>query len=115
MLTTLSNHLLGLPFRVPVDPYEDGVPDYYEKVTCPMDLQTMRLRLERGKYQSMEEFYQDLELIISNARLYHHRDDNFIAITKKFETLCTKLRRQLDPASHKRRGPVARKEQRNVK
>ena len=57
MLSQLTNNIISLPFRYPVDPYEDGVVDYYEKVKNPIDLQTMRLRLERGKYKSKNDFY----------------------------------------------------------
>ena len=60
-----------MPFRHPVDPYEDGVYDYYDVVREPMDLQTMRLRLEKGKYKTKQELYNDLDLIVFNSQLYH--------------------------------------------
>ena len=49
-----------------------------------MDLQTMRLRLEKGKYKTKQQFYSDLDLIVSNSRLYHKNSPEFLAITKKF-------------------------------
>ena len=97
MLSQLTNNIISLPFRYPVDPYEDGVVDYYEKVKNPIDLQTMRLRLERGKYKSKNDFYGDLELIVSNSRLYHKENPDFLMITKRFENLITKVRRIYDP------------------
>ena len=57
----------------------------------------MRLRLERGKYRTKDEFYGDLELIISNSRLYHRNNPDFLRLTKKFENFCTKIRRLVDP------------------
>ncbi len=45
MLSQLVNSSISLPFRLPVDPVEDGVPDYYSVIKTPMDLQTIRLRL----------------------------------------------------------------------
>ena len=86
-----------MAFRFPVDPYEDGVLDYYEIVKNPMDLQTMKLRLDYGKYKTKEAFYRDLELIIENSRLYHRNNPDFLMITKRFENLCTKVRRIFDP------------------
>lgn len=44
----------------------------------------MRLRLDRGKYKTKQQFYEDLDLIISNSRLYHKNNPDFLAITKKF-------------------------------
>ena len=67
-----------------------------------MDLQTMRLRLERGKYQTRSTFYQDLELIVSNSRKYHHHNEDFLTLTKKFENLCLKLQRKYDPQQKKK-------------
>ena len=97
MLTQLSKNMVSAPFRFPVDPIEDGVFDYHEIVKNPIDLQTIRLRLERGKYRSKDDFYKDLELIISNSRLYNKDSADFLIITKKFESLYTRVRRTFDP------------------
>ena len=97
MLTQITTNVLSMPFRFPVDPYEDGVLDYYDIVKNPMDLQTMKLRLDYGKYRSKENFYKDLDLIIENSRLYHKDHPEFLMITKRFENLCTKVRRTVDP------------------
>ena len=101
MLSQLTSNVLSTPFRFPVDPYEDGVFDYYDIVKNPIDLQTMRLRLERGKYKTKDEFYNDLELVVSNSRLYHRNNPDFLMITKRFENLCVKVRRNIDPKRKK--------------
>ena len=84
MLEQITSNLVSLPFRHPIDPYEDGVLDYHEVVSKPMDLQTMRLRIDKGKYKTKQQFYEDLDLIVSNSQLYHKNNPEFLAITQKF-------------------------------
>ena len=57
------------PFSRPVDP--EGVPDYYDIVQCPMDLDTMRSKVGDGLYPSIPYFLRDLEQIAFNAKEYN--------------------------------------------
>lgn len=43
------------PFKQPVGPYLNQVPDYFEKVTTPMDLGAVKEKMNRGEYASEEE------------------------------------------------------------
>lgn len=52
-----------------VDPVE--VPDYYEVIANPMDLETMRSRVDAGQYVTVPEFMDDIELILDNAKQYN--------------------------------------------
>ncbi|CAL8120037.1 unnamed protein product [Orchesella dallaii] len=56
-------------FMKPVDPA--SFPDYYDIVKYPMDLGTIRARLENLYYLRAEQFENDLQLIGLNAMLYH--------------------------------------------
>ncbi|KAJ9129635.1 hypothetical protein NKR19_g10269 [Coniochaeta hoffmannii] len=47
------------PFKELVDPVQDGVPDYFDKVNKPMDLGTMKAKVDRGEYADEEEFLKD--------------------------------------------------------
>jgi len=58
-------------FLAPVDPVLDKVPDYFERVPKPMDLRTIRQRLENGFYTTNEGVLRDVRLVYENARLYH--------------------------------------------
>eukprot|EP00975_Prorocentrum_lima_P046572 9734037-Prorocentrum_lima.AAC.1 len=52
-----------------------GVPDYFHFVTKPMNLSWMRDKAQRREYTYLEEFEDDLELMVENARKYngeHH-------------------------------------------
>jgi hypothetical protein len=58
-------------FRRPVDPEAEELPDYFEKVTRPMDLETVRNMLYDGKYLGVPSFMADLRLIWENTKAYH--------------------------------------------
>ena len=58
-------------FWRPVDPEE--VVDYYEIISEPMDLETIRLRIDAGEYLSLRPFLRDINLIVRNADEYNPR------------------------------------------
>lgn len=68
-LTGFWTRLVG-PFRDPVNPESDGVPDYFEKVEKPMDLQTMRAKMDRHEYADENEFLADMNQIFNNCYTY---------------------------------------------
>ena len=47
------------------------LPDYFQVITNPMDLGTIKKRLENGCYHAMEEFESDVNLVFDNAMLYN--------------------------------------------
>lgn len=50
------------------------VPDYMEVVKHPMDLSTMRLKLQSGLYFSLGDMESDFNLMIKNCLDYNNRD-----------------------------------------
>ncbi|OWZ16632.1 Transcription initiation factor TFIID subunit 1 [Phytophthora megakarya] len=72
-LEVVVQRLLEMPeselFRVPVD--ADTVRNYYQIVKQPMDLSTIRRKIEAKEYDSMREFVKDLELIVNNSRIFN--------------------------------------------
>ena len=63
------------PFKEPVVPEEDGVPDYFDKVKRPMDLSTIKGKMDRREYADEEEFLTDMRQIFENCFLYWKKDD----------------------------------------
>ena len=47
------------------------VPDYYDIVTNPIDLQAMKEKCEDGVYESAQEFVDDMALLFDNGDLYN--------------------------------------------
>ncbi|XP_051128616.1 transcription factor GTE12-like isoform X2 [Andrographis paniculata] len=71
ILKELMNHSGGWIFSEPVDPVKLQIPDYFTVITHPMDLGTIRCKLEGNKYYGAEEFVSDVRLTFSNAVLYN--------------------------------------------
>ncbi|KGN49348.1 transcription factor GTE12 isoform X2 [Cucumis sativus] len=71
ILKTLMTHRFGWVFNQPVDPVALKIPDYFSIITDPMDLGTVKSKLERNLYQASEEFAADIRLTFSNAMLYN--------------------------------------------
>ncbi|KAI8971000.1 hypothetical protein BD414DRAFT_501326 [Trametes punicea] len=61
-------------FLKPVSKTE--VPDYYDIISNPMDLQTMLKKVKQRQYKSKKEFKDDLDLIWSNCFTYNATEDH---------------------------------------
>lgn len=71
LLAELMKWNLTQPFRIPVNPERDGAPHYLEIIKQPMDLGTVKKKLNDGIYKSVQAFIDDLHLITSNAILFN--------------------------------------------
>jgi hypothetical protein len=61
----------GDVFNHPVDPVALGLRDYFQRITQPMDLGTVRCNLLQGDYYSIEDCVKDVNLVFNNAILYN--------------------------------------------
>ncbi|XP_054279658.1 peregrin isoform X2 [Macrosteles quadrilineatus] len=75
LLDLLRARDTGEIFIEPVDQTE--VPDYGEVVKHPMDLSTMRVKVDNFEYSSLEEFEADFHLMIDNCLAYNSKDTVF--------------------------------------
>jgi hypothetical protein len=50
---------------------KEQVPDYYDVVKNPIDLDVIRAKAKRGEYSSAAAFIDDLELMVRNAQIYN--------------------------------------------
>lgn len=74
----------SMPFRVPVDPQTLGIPDYLEIVKKPMDLSTIKKKLDMNQYTDPWEYVDDVWLMFDNAWLYNRK-------TSRVYRYCTKV------------------------
>ena len=74
----------SIPFREPVNPELLGLPDYFNVVKKPMDLSTIKKKLDDGTYSNPQEYVDDMWLMFNNAWLYNKK-------TSKVYKCCTKL------------------------
>ena len=86
---------VGNLFNKPVDPVAQELPDYFLRIKRPMDLGTVKSRLQRGYYRNIESVTADIHLVFKNAILYNASNHaiHLIAKTMKgdFETDLTAL------------------------
>mmetsp|Transcript_1361 Transcript_1361/g.2314 ORF Transcript_1361/g.2314 Transcript_1361/m.2314 type:complete len:1768 (+) Transcript_1361:193-5496(+) len=71
VLKGLQSHAHGWVFNSPVDPVELNLPDYFEVIEKPMDLGTVKKKLENGVYRNLKEVEGDINLTFDNAMLYN--------------------------------------------
>ena len=104
VLKNLQQHSHGWVFNSPVDPVELGLPDYFEVVKRPMDLGTIKKRMENGCYHSLEAFHVDVNLTFENAMLYNPEGSVVYNMAKEmkdkfaldYTALITKLKAEED-------------------
>ncbi|KAI1114476.1 Bromodomain-containing protein [Nemania sp. NC0429] len=73
------------PFKEPVRPIEDGVPDYFDKIKKPMDLGTVKKKIDRNEYSTPEEFEQDVRQIFENCFTYWGRHHDMSVAAERFQ------------------------------
>jgi len=73
------------PFKEPVNPLTDGVPDYLDKITRPMDLSTIKLKMDRREYTTADEFAADVRQIATNCYAYHTKGNPTWMACEKFQ------------------------------
>ncbi|RAL45288.1 hypothetical protein DM860_014698 [Cuscuta australis] len=71
LLERLMKHKHGWVFNQPVDTVGLGLHDYYDIIKHPMDLGTVKSRLDSNWYKSPREFAEDVRLTFNNAMTYN--------------------------------------------
>ena len=54
-------------FNQPVDPVRLNIPTYTRVIKNPMDLGTVRQKLDAGEYENIDDFADDVRLTFKNA------------------------------------------------
>lgn len=73
-------------FKHPVDPVLDNVPNYFEVIKRPMDLTTIKGKMERNEYATAAEFEEDVRLIFKNCYEYWTENDPIYGQCQKLES-----------------------------
>ncbi|CDZ96230.1 TATA binding protein associated factor [Phaffia rhodozyma] len=85
MLRKLETHKSSAYFRIPVDPVRDSALDYFAVVKNPMDLSTVKAKLEDGQYPNRFAFATDVRLIPSNSMHYNQPGSHLYKLSEKFD------------------------------
>eukprot|EP00124_Ichthyophonus_hoferi_P005126 Ihof_evm2s674 gene=Ihof_evmTU2s674 len=76
---------IAWPFYSPVDPIADGCSDYFDIIKHPMDLSTVKQKLDDRIYQTPAEFSEDMRRIFTNFYLYNPPDSPFYSKAHAFQ------------------------------
>ncbi|EYU30420.1 hypothetical protein MIMGU_mgv1a024229mg [Erythranthe guttata] len=88
ILKELMNHPAGWVFSEPVDPVKLHIPDYFSIVSKPMDLGTVKGKLDI--YSCADEFFDDVKLTFANAILYNPGWNRVHHLAKQLDSLFCK-------------------------
>ncbi|KAK1587915.1 hypothetical protein Q3G72_018228 [Acer saccharum] len=72
---------MGISFNSPVDVVGMGLHDYYDIIKNPMDLGTVKSKLNKNLYDSPADFAADVRLTFKNAMTYNPKGHDVYAMT----------------------------------
>jgi hypothetical protein len=72
-------------FLSPVDPVSSNCPDYFDVITRPMDLGTVRSNLDANKYHSVAAWKADVDLVWRNSMEYNSTNSALLLLTKDLQ------------------------------
>jgi hypothetical protein len=73
------------PFYKPVDTEQLDLHDYKQVIKKPMDLGTVKVKVETNKYRTAAEFASDMRLIFTNCYKYNPPEHDVVAMARKLQ------------------------------
>ncbi|XP_050434145.1 bromodomain-containing protein 3-like isoform X2 [Adelges cooleyi] len=86
-LFTKKHAAYAWPFYKPVDAAWLGLHDYHDIIKKPMDLGTVKTKLDNREYKNSKEFADDVNLIFANCYKYNPKDHDVVAMAKKLQAV----------------------------
>lgn len=87
LLERLMKHKHGWVFNQPVDTEGLGLHDYFDIIKNPMDLGTVKSRLETNLYKSPIEFTEDVRLTFRNAMTYNPKGQDVYMMAEQLSKI----------------------------
>ncbi|XP_041861530.1 bromodomain testis-specific protein [Melanotaenia boesemani] len=85
VIKALRKHQYSWPFHEPVDAVALHLPDYYTVITNPMDLSTIKRRLQNRFYWEAEECIKDFNTMFTNCYVYNRPGDDIVFMAQTLE------------------------------
>ncbi|XP_078382273.1 bromodomain-containing protein 3-like isoform X2 [Oculina patagonica] len=73
------------PFFKPVDASSLGLHDYHDIIKQPMDMGTIKVKMEGREYNSSSEFAADVRLMFSNCYRYNPPDHDVVKMARQLQ------------------------------
>ncbi|RXN07864.1 bromodomain testis-specific -like isoform X2 [Labeo rohita] len=87
VIKSLWRHQFSWPFRQPVDAVRLNLPDYYSIIKNPMDLSTIKKRLDNNYYWKAMECVEDFNTMFTNCYVYNRPGDDIVLMAQALEKL----------------------------
>ncbi|KAM7012585.1 bromodomain testis-specific protein isoform 2-T2 [Tautogolabrus adspersus] len=86
-IKALWRHQFSWPFRQPVDAVALRLPDYYTIIKTPMDLSTIKKRLQNRYYWQGLDCIKDFNTMFTNCYVYNKPADDIVFMAQSLEKL----------------------------
>lgn len=80
-------HQFSWPFQQPVDAMKLNLPDYHKIIKQPMDLGTIKKRLENNYYWKVQEALDDFQTMFDNCYIYNKPGEDVVVMAQQLEKL----------------------------
>jgi len=87
VLKVLYKHQYAWPFQVPVDSEALNLPDYHKIIKQPMDLGTVKKRLENLWYTSAKQCIEDFQTMFTNCYMYNKPEEDVVLMAQALEKM----------------------------
>ncbi|XP_077087939.1 bromodomain-containing protein 3b isoform X8 [Siphateles boraxobius] len=87
VVKTLWKHQFAWPFYTPVDAIKLNLPDYHKVIKNPMDMGTIKKRLENNYYWTAGECMQDFNTMFTNCYIYNKPTDDIVLMAQALEKI----------------------------
>ncbi|XP_022084196.1 bromodomain-containing protein 4-like [Acanthaster planci] len=87
VMKALWKHQFAWPFHAPVDPEKLSLPDYFKIIKHPMDLGTIKKKLESNSYYSAKDCISDFNLMFTNCYVYNKPGEDVVLMGQALEKL----------------------------
>ena len=85
IMKTMWKHQHAWPFHFPVNTIKLNLPDYFEIIKKPMDMATIRKRLDNNYYWEAQEAIQDFNQMFTNCYIYNKPGEDIVIMAKSLE------------------------------
>jgi len=85
IIKAMWKHTHAWPFHTPVDTIKLGLPDYFEIIKKPMDMGTIKKRLENNYYWTSDECVADFNQMFTNCYIYNKPGEDIVIMAKSLE------------------------------
>ncbi|NXJ89225.1 BRDT protein, partial [Corythaixoides concolor] len=97
VMKAIWRHNFSWPFLQPVDAVALNLPDYYSIIKKPMDLSTIKKRLEHNYYTKAAECIEDFKKMFLNCYTYNKPGDDIVFMAQELEKVFMQKIAQMPP------------------